>query len=106
MDALVFRLPILLDQVGHAVDVGLVTRHGTAEQVDAARVELASVGGAITTTRDAVDSGLTTAFDKTASVALVQNKPVVAAAIEAGQRRAGRGAGGGAARRSGRGRGP
>jgi methyl-accepting chemotaxis protein len=71
MDALVFRLPILLATTGRAVDqAALVRAAGDAADQGQARVELATAAGTLATTRDSIDAGLTTALEKTASTTL------------------------------------
>jgi methyl-accepting chemotaxis protein len=71
MDALVFRLPILLATVGRAVDQAALARAaGDAADQGQARVDLAIAAGTLATTRDSVDAGLKTAQDHTASTTL------------------------------------
>src|SRR6266545_1943704 len=71
MDALVFRLPILLDAAGRAVDqAALVRAAGDAADQGQARVDLAIAAGTLATTRDAIDAGLATAVEKTRSTTL------------------------------------
>jgi methyl-accepting chemotaxis protein len=70
MDAVMFRLPILLDTSGQAADLALLTRHGTARQIDTARIDLAIASGTLTTTLAAVDDGLATSFQSTVSATL------------------------------------
>ncbi len=70
MDALVFRLPVLLDLTGQAVDLALTARDGSADQAQAARLSLARTAGALSRTQAAVDSGMATAFAKTQQPAL------------------------------------
>jgi X-X-X-Leu-X-X-Gly heptad repeat protein len=65
MDALVFRLPALLDLTGRAVDEALLAAAGTPGDVEAARLSLARAAGALASTQAAVDSGMTTAFAET-----------------------------------------
>jgi methyl-accepting chemotaxis protein len=82
MDALVFRLPILLDTLGRAADEAALGVAGHAT-VDATRIKLAIASGALTTTRDAVTSGLSTSFDRTASAPLRALRPETDAAMQA-----------------------
>jgi methyl-accepting chemotaxis protein len=71
MDALVFRLPILLATTGRAVDqAALVRAAGDAANQGQARVDLAIAAGTLATTRDSIDAGLATAMDNTASTTL------------------------------------
>ncbi len=81
MDALVFRLPVLLDTVGHAVDEALVTANGTPDEVDSARIDLAVASGTLTTTIDAVDYGLETSYAHTANADLRATKDAKAAML-------------------------
>jgi len=61
MDALVFRVPILLDTTGQAVDEALINSRASADLVDGARIDLAIDSGTLSTTRDAFDYDLKTA---------------------------------------------
>jgi methyl-accepting chemotaxis protein len=71
MDALVFRLPILLDATGRAVDqAALVRAAGDAAEQSQARVDLAIAAGTLATTRDSIDAGLATSMEKTRSTTL------------------------------------
>jgi methyl-accepting chemotaxis protein len=71
MDALVFRLPILLDTAGRAVDRAALARAaGDAYDQGQARVDLAIAAGTLATTRDAIDAGLATSLEKTRSTTL------------------------------------
>jgi methyl-accepting chemotaxis protein len=71
MDALVFRLPILLVTTGRAVDqAALLRAAGDASNQGQARVDLAIAAGTLATTRDSIDTGLATALDNTASTTL------------------------------------
>src|SRR6266545_3653261 len=71
MDALVFRLPILLDATGRAVDqAALVRAAGDAAEQGQARVDLAIAAGTLATTRDSIDAGLATSMEKTRSTTL------------------------------------
>jgi methyl-accepting chemotaxis protein len=71
MDALVFRLPILLATTGRAVDQAVLVRAaGDAADKGQARVDLAIAAGTLATTRDSIDAGLATALDNTASTTL------------------------------------
>jgi methyl-accepting chemotaxis protein len=72
MDALVFRLPLLLDTGGQAYDRVLLARSGPSGDRDATRIELAIAGGALTTTGDAVDAGVKTMLEQTKSPTLAQ----------------------------------
>jgi methyl-accepting chemotaxis protein len=73
MDALVFRLPLLLDTAGQAYDRVLLAQTGTAEQKDATRIQLAVSGGVLATTGDAVDAGLKAMLAGTHSTTLAQD---------------------------------
>jgi methyl-accepting chemotaxis protein len=70
MDAVMFRLPILLDGAGRAADEALLARSGDAAARDAARISLAVTSGTVASTLDAVDTGMATAFANTNSPAL------------------------------------
>jgi methyl-accepting chemotaxis protein len=70
MDAVVFRLPILVDTAGKAVDEALLAMRGTAAERDRARIDLAIASGTLTTTLGSVDAGMPTAFKNTASTSL------------------------------------
>jgi methyl-accepting chemotaxis protein len=71
MDALVFRLPILLATTGRAVDqAALVRAAGDAANQGQARVDLAIAAGTLATTRDSIDAGLATSVEKTRSTTL------------------------------------
>jgi len=71
MDALVFRLPILLATTGRAVDQAVLVRAaGDAADQGQGRVDLAIAAGTLATTRDSIDAGLATAVDNTASTTL------------------------------------
>jgi methyl-accepting chemotaxis protein len=71
MDTLVFRLPILLDTAGRAVDqAALVRAAGDASEQGQARVDLAIAAGTLATTRDSMDAGLATSVEKTRSTTL------------------------------------
>ena len=83
MDTLVFRLPILLDTSGNAVDEVVVNRHGTAARVDATRIDLAIASGTLGTTSAAVGVGMATAFSRTASDNLKKSRPAVDAVLSA-----------------------
>jgi methyl-accepting chemotaxis protein len=82
MDALVFRLPVLLDTAGRAVDEALVHADGTTAQVDSARIDLAVDSGALATTIDAVKYGLETSYARTSSDQLLATKPDTAAMLD------------------------
>ena len=71
MDALVFRLPILLATTGRAVDRAALARAaGDAADQGQARVDLAIAAGTLATTRDSIDAGLATSLEKTRSTTL------------------------------------
>ena len=65
MDALVFRMPMLVDQSGQAADEALLAMAGSSEATEVARLHLARAAGTLASTQAAVDSGMTTAFAKT-----------------------------------------
>jgi diguanylate cyclase (GGDEF)-like protein len=79
MDALVFRLPVLLDLTGQAVDQALGARDGSPGRLQAARLSLARTAGAVSKTQSAVDSGMATAFAHTNRPALNDLKRVLEA---------------------------
>jgi methyl-accepting chemotaxis protein len=81
MDALVFRLPLLLDTAGQAVDEALITA-ATANEVDTARIHLAIDSGALSTTRDAFDYDLKTAFAHTVNRHLLATSQATAAVLD------------------------
>ena len=83
MDALVFRLPLLIDGCEGAVDTARLAATSDAAGRDAARLELAAEAGALASTRDAVAAGLATAFEKTASASLLGQRATVAQALKA-----------------------
>jgi methyl-accepting chemotaxis protein len=84
MDAVMFRLPILLDSSGQAADLARLARRGNARQVDTARIDLAIVGGTLSATLAAVDGGMATSFRTTASGTLpAAGRPKVAAVHDA-----------------------
>jgi methyl-accepting chemotaxis protein len=71
MDALVFRLPILLDTSSRAVDQAALMAGATDRAHNGqARVDLAIAVGSLATTRQAVDAGLATSFAETHSTTL------------------------------------
>jgi len=70
MDAVMFRLPILLDMSGQAADLALLARPGSARTQDTARIDLAIASGTLASTLAAVDGGLATSFQATASATL------------------------------------
>jgi methyl-accepting chemotaxis protein len=65
MDALVFRLPMLLDLTGQAADEALLVTAGSSGATEAARLHLARAAGALASTQAAIDSGMKTASAKT-----------------------------------------
>jgi methyl-accepting chemotaxis protein len=83
MDALVFRLPILLDVLGQVDDQAVLARGADPADVESARIKLAIASGTLTTTRDAVMAGLATAFEKTSSPTLPGVRSQSDAAINA-----------------------
>jgi methyl-accepting chemotaxis protein len=84
MDAVMFRLPILLDSAGQAVDLAWLAQRGSARQVDTARIDLAIASGTLATTLASVDGGLATSFRTTASATLpARGQPAVAAVHDA-----------------------
>jgi methyl-accepting chemotaxis protein len=80
MDALVFRLPTLLDVIGRAVEEAILAAAGPPETAQAARLRLARAAGSLASTQAAVDAGMTTAFAKTSRAALRAVQPEVDAA--------------------------
>jgi methyl-accepting chemotaxis protein len=84
MDAVMFRLPILLDTAGQAVDLAWLARHGSARQLDTTRIDLAIASGTLSTTLASVDGGMATSFRSTASATLpARGQPAVAAVHDA-----------------------
>jgi diguanylate cyclase (GGDEF)-like protein len=65
MDALVFRLPVLLDLTGQAVGQAHAGTERPARRVSDARLALARTAGAVSKVQAAVDSGMATVFDTT-----------------------------------------
>jgi methyl-accepting chemotaxis protein len=65
MDALVFRLPMLLDLTGQAADEALLAVANSSGATEGARLHLARAAGALASTQAAVDSGMKTSFAKT-----------------------------------------
>jgi methyl-accepting chemotaxis protein len=65
MDALVFRLPPLLQGAGRAVDVATLAGHAAPERLARVRIDLALNGGTVSSMRQSVDAGMSTAFAKT-----------------------------------------
>ncbi|NHC44151.1 methyl-accepting chemotaxis protein [Motilibacter aurantiacus] len=86
MDAVMFRLPLLLDTAAGAVDRAAVARQdGSAAELDAARVSLAVSTGTLTTTLTAVTTGLQTSTRETADGQLRQVGAQVTTAAGAAQ---------------------
>jgi methyl-accepting chemotaxis protein len=83
MDALVFRLPILLDVTGQAVDEALVSIHGTGDGAEAVRFDLAVDSGALLTTRASVVYDLQTALANTDNPHLLATRSDTAAMLDA-----------------------
>jgi methyl-accepting chemotaxis protein len=71
MDAVIFRLPILLDVSGQVVDRALLARSAGANELDAARIALATDAGTLSSALSAVDAGMATAFRSTSRAGLV-----------------------------------
>ncbi|RLK53674.1 methyl-accepting chemotaxis protein [Actinokineospora cianjurensis] len=66
MDALVFRLPALLDLAGQVVDdATLATADGSTDRLQETRLRLSKASGALESTQAAVDTGVKTSFEKT-----------------------------------------
>jgi methyl-accepting chemotaxis protein len=81
MDAVLFRLPILLDTSGRASDLALLSGTGSAREQDSARIDLAIASGTLSSTLAAVDGGLATSFKATANATLVsRGRPALTAA--------------------------
>nr|WP_231134826.1 methyl-accepting chemotaxis protein [Motilibacter deserti] len=81
-----FRLPLLLDTAGGAVDRAAVARlDGSASELDSARVALAVSSGTLTTTLQAVSTGLQTSVRQTADAGLREIEPQVGTATGAAQ---------------------
>ncbi|GGJ78479.1 methyl-accepting chemotaxis protein [Pilimelia anulata] len=83
MDALMFRLPLLLDTSGRAIDAALVNAAGPPAAVAATRFDLAVASGAIRSTRDAVATGMATGMANTGSDAFRGMAPRVAETMAA-----------------------
>ncbi|GEM_PF-6423841 len=83
LDALVFRLPILLDTGGQAVDQAVLVANGAPAEADAARVELAIASGTLATTRDALESGMKTGIAVTSNARVRATQRAVAAVLDA-----------------------
>jgi methyl-accepting chemotaxis protein len=79
MDTLVFRLPQLLDQAGRTVDEAILASGRSADVARTVQLHLARAAGALTSTQDAVDSGMATAFAKTARPQLAAVRQLVEA---------------------------
>ncbi|MBM7773357.1 methyl-accepting chemotaxis protein [Actinokineospora baliensis] len=75
MDALVFRLPALLDTTGQVVDdAKLAVADGSAEGLQTTRLRLSKASGALESTQAAVGTGMKTSFEKTARTELAAAK--------------------------------
>ncbi|GLW93125.1 methyl-accepting chemotaxis protein [Actinokineospora globicatena] len=75
MDALVFRLPALLDLAGQVVDdATLAIADGSADRLQETRLRLSKASGALESTQAAVDTGMKTSFEKTARAELAAAK--------------------------------
>ena len=83
MDALVFRLPQLLDQAGRTVDETILAARRPASVIRTTQLHLARAAGSLASTQDAVDTGLTTALAKTARPQLAAARPLVDAEHQA-----------------------
>jgi methyl-accepting chemotaxis protein len=70
MDALMFRLPLLLDTAGQVGDRVFLAHNAPAPAVDATRIQQAISGGVLGTTGDSVDAGLATMLESTRSSSL------------------------------------
>lgn len=70
MDALVFRLPFLLDLSGQAGDEARLSSDRRVAQTDQTRLSLARTAGALSSAQTALDSGLATALSNTARAEL------------------------------------
>jgi len=81
MDALQFRLPVLLDQAGRSVDRTLVDR-GAAGDRDGPQVEVSLDSGVVASTLAAMDSGLSTALRNTRSAELRRVLPARLRAVD------------------------
>jgi methyl-accepting chemotaxis protein len=65
MDALVFRLPPLLQAAGRTVDDALLARTADPRALEDIRIDVALDGGTLSTMRDSVSADLTTAYANT-----------------------------------------
>jgi diguanylate cyclase (GGDEF)-like protein len=70
VDAVVLRLPAMVDLIGQAVDAAVAAGPAGAGARAAATVRVARATGALNTTRAALESGLATAFGTTKHAAL------------------------------------
>ena len=66
MDALMFRLPPLLQAAGRTVDETILAKGGDPQVVQDTRINLALNGGTLSTMRASVSAGMATAYLKTA----------------------------------------
>ena len=66
MDALVFRLPPLIQAAGRTIDEAVLAKDADAQAAEATRINLALSGGTLSAMRTSVSAGLSTAYAKTA----------------------------------------
>lgn len=78
-DAIVFRLPVVLDQTGQAFDIALAAQPPSSVRDQAVVLRLARAAESIDTAQAALGSGLATAFEETDSSALRALQPDVSA---------------------------
>ncbi|KUL41583.1 hypothetical protein ADL15_04895 [Actinoplanes awajinensis subsp. mycoplanecinus] len=83
MDALVFRLPLLLDQAGRAVDETVLAVGGKAATARAVQLHLARAAGTLESTQQAVASGMTTALATTSRTQLTALQDLIDAEYSA-----------------------
>jgi methyl-accepting chemotaxis protein len=82
MDALMFRLPLLLDTTTRTVDAGMLEPTSEADS-DRLRIDLATAGGAATSALEALRTGLSTALKQTADPSLESTVKGPAAQVDA-----------------------
>ena len=70
MDAVIFRLPLMLQTAGEAGDRALLAGSADPATQDKARIDLAIATGTVSAAESAVESGLATAFSHTRSPTL------------------------------------
>jgi methyl-accepting chemotaxis protein len=79
MDALVFRLPGLVDEAGRAGDEALLAADRPARAIRAAQLRLAGSAGVLAGTQQMVEAGMATALARTARPQFADVRPLVEA---------------------------